>query len=120
MLVSDMQTNGGIISADDLANYQPIIREVLRAQYEIDGHRWDVLTSPPPSSGGVAIIEALNILRPTQLKGWEDVQSVHMVVEAMRRVFADRAAYLADPDYSNVPVAGLTAECYAKELAATI
>ncbi len=63
MLVADMQSNGGIISAEDLANYQPNIREVLRAHYQIDGHRWDVLTSPPPSSGGVAIIEALNMLR---------------------------------------------------------
>jgi gamma-glutamyltranspeptidase/glutathione hydrolase len=120
MIVADMQSNGGIISSDDLANYQPKIREVLRAHYQVEGHRWDVLTSPPPSSGGVAIIEALNMLEQTALKGWDDPQSVHMVVETMRRVFADRAAYLADPDYSNVPVAGLTAECYANELAATI
>jgi gamma-glutamyltranspeptidase / glutathione hydrolase len=120
LLVADMQSNGGIISADDLANYQPKMREVLHAHYQIDGHRWDVLTSPPPSSGGVAIIEALNMLQKTVLKGWNDPQSVHMVVEVMRRVFADRAAYLADPDYSDVPIAGLTAECYANELAATI
>ncbi len=120
MLVADMQSNGGIISAEDLANYQPFIREVLRAHYQIDGHRWDVLTSPPPSSGGVAIIEALNMLEQTSLKGWDDPQSVHIVVEVMRRVFADRAGYLADPDYSNVPVAGLTSECYAKERAASI
>ncbi len=120
MLVSDMQRNGGIITAEDLANNRPKIREVLRAQYQIEGHRWDVLTSPPPSSGGVAIIEALNILKQTQLKGWDDLQSVRMVLEAMRRVFADRAAYLADPDYSDVPVAGLTSECYGKELFATI
>ena len=114
MFVADMQSNGGIITCDDLANYRPKIREVLRAHYQIEGHRWDVLTSPPPSSGGVAIIEALNILEQTQLKGWDDLQSVHMVVEAMRRVFADRAAYLADPDYSDVPVAGLISECYGK------
>lgn len=120
LLVADMQSNGGIISADDLANYRPKVREVLRAQYQIEGHRWEVLTSPPPSSGGVAIIEALNMLQQTVLKGWDDPQSVHVVAETMRRVFADRAAYLADPDYSNVPVAGLIAECYAKELAATI
>jgi gamma-glutamyltranspeptidase/glutathione hydrolase len=120
MLVADMQRNGGIITADDLANYRPKIREILRAHYQIEGHRWDVLTSPPPSSGGVAIIEALNILRQAQLKGWDDLQSVRMVLEAMRRVFADRAAYLADPDYSNVPVAGLTSECYGRELFATI
>ena len=79
-----------------------------------------MLTSPPPSSGGVAIIEALNILREMPLKGWEDVESVHIVAEAMRRVFADRAAYLADPDYAKVPVAGLTSPCYAMELAASI
>src|ERR1700688_855402 len=120
MLVADMQSNGGIITADDLTNYQPKIREVLRAHYQIEGHRWDVLTSPPPSSGGVAIIEALNILRQTQLKGWDDLQSVRMVLEAMRRVFADRAAYLADPDYSDVPVAGLISDCYGQELFATI
>jgi gamma-glutamyltranspeptidase / glutathione hydrolase len=120
MLVTDMQSNGGIITLDDLANYRPKIREVLRAQYQVEGHRWDVLTSPPPSSGGVAIIEALNILKQTQLKGWDDLQSVRMVLEAMRRVFADRATYLADPDYSDIPVAGLTSECYGKELFATI
>ena len=120
MLVTDMRSNGGIITAEDLANYRPKIREVLRAHYQIEGHRWDVLTSPPPSSGGVAIIEALNILQQTQLKGWDDLQSVRMVVEAMRRVFADRAAYLADPDYSNIPVAGLISECYGQELFATI
>jgi len=120
MLVADIQSNGGIISAEDLANYRPKIREVLRAQYQIEGHRWDVLTSPPPSSGGVAIIEALNILRQTPLKGWNDLQSVRMVVEAMRRIFADRAAYLADPDYADIPVAGLISDCYAKELFATI
>jgi len=120
MIVADMQSNGGIITADDLANYRPKIREVLRAHYQIGAHGWDVLTSPPPSSGGVAIIEALNILRQTQLKGWGDLQSVRMVLEAMRRVFADRAAYLADPDYSDIPVAGLISDCYARELFATI
>jgi gamma-glutamyltranspeptidase/glutathione hydrolase len=120
MLVADMQSNGGIITSEDLANYRPKIREVLRAHYQIEGHRWDVLTSPPPSSGGVAIIEALNILRQTPLRGWDDLQSVRMVVEAMRRVFADRAAYLADPDYSDIPVAGLISDCYGEELFATI
>jgi gamma-glutamyltranspeptidase / glutathione hydrolase len=120
MFVADMQNHSGIITAEDLANYHPIIREVLRAHYQIDGHRWDLLTSPPPSSGGVALIEALNMLEQTSLKGWDDPQSVHMVVEVMRRVFADRAAYLADPDYSNVPVAGLLSDCYAKERAASI
>ncbi len=120
MVVADMAKSGGLITLEDLAAYKPRVREVLRAKYESRGHEWEVLTSPPPSSGGVAIIEALNMLKDVPLKSWEDVESVHMVAETMRRVFADRAAYLADPDYSNVPVAGLTASCYAKELAGTI
>jgi gamma-glutamyltranspeptidase/glutathione hydrolase len=120
MIVDDMQRMGGLITLEDLAQYQPKAREALHAGYELDGHKWDVLSSPPPSSGGVAIIEALNMLHDVPLKGWDDAQSVHMVVETMRRVFADRAAYLADPDFSKVPVDGLTSDCYAKELAATI
>ena len=120
MIAADMAKSGGLITLEDLAAYKPRIREVLRAKYESGGHEWEVVTSPPPSSGGVAIIEALNMLKDVPLKNWEDVESVHMVAETMRRVFADRAAYLADPDYSNVPVAGLTASCYAKELAGTI
>ena len=119
-IVDDMQRMGGLITLEDLAQYQPKVREALHASYELDGHKWDVLSSPPPSSGGVAIIEALNMLRDVPLKGWDDVQSMHMVVETMRRVFADRAAYLADPDFSKVPVDGLISDCYAKELAATI
>src|SRR5467141_4031357 len=119
-LVDDMSRLGGLITLEDLAKYQPKVREVLRAKYDSNGHAWEVLTSPPPSSGGVAIIEALNMLQSVPLKGWDDVESVHMVAEVMRRVFADRAAYLADPDYSNVPVAGLTDPCYAREVFATI
>jgi gamma-glutamyltranspeptidase/glutathione hydrolase len=120
LLVDDMSRLGGLITLDDLARYQPKVREVLRAKYESNGHSWEVLTSPPPSSGGVAVIEALNMLQGVPLRGWEDVESVHMVAEVMRRVFADRAAYLADPDYSNVPVAGLTDPCYAREVLTSI
>jgi gamma-glutamyltranspeptidase/glutathione hydrolase len=125
MLADDMAHSGGIIALDDLAHYTPKIREVLRAKYTTSGHAgdnvtWEVLTSPPPSSGGVAIIEALNMLNNVPLKGWDDVESVHMVAETMRRVFADRAAYLGDADFVSVPVAGLTDPCYAKELATTI
>jgi gamma-glutamyltranspeptidase/glutathione hydrolase len=120
MLAKDMAALGGLISLDDLAHYQPKVRDVLHADFKIDDHRWEVLSSPPPSSGGVAVIEALNMLQNVPIKGWDDPQSVHMVLEVMRRIFADRAAYLADPDFSNVPVAGLTDPCYAKELLATI
>src|SRR6266853_1512461 len=119
-IVDDMSRFGGLITLDDLAKYQPKVREVLRAKYDSNGHSWEVLTSLPPSSGGVAVIEALNMLQSVPLKGWDDVESVHMVAEVLRCVFADRAAYLADPDYSNVPVAGLTDPCYAKEVFATV
>jgi gamma-glutamyltranspeptidase/glutathione hydrolase len=120
MLAREMAALGGLLTLDDLAHYQPKIRDVLRASYDLDGHKWEVLSSPPPSSGGVAVIEALNMLEGVSLKGWDDPQSMHMVIEVMRRIFADRAAYLADPDFSNVPVAGLTSPCYAKELLASI
>jgi gamma-glutamyltranspeptidase/glutathione hydrolase len=120
MVVADMAKSGGLVTLEDLAQYKPKVREVLRAKYESAGRGWEVLTSPPPSSGGVAIIEALNMLKDVPLKNWDDVESVHMVAETMRRIFADRAAYLADPDYASVPVAGLTDPCYAKELATTI
>jgi gamma-glutamyltranspeptidase/glutathione hydrolase len=120
IFVEEMARNGGLITLNDLAHYKVKVRQVLHAKYEASGHSWEVLTSPPPSSGGVAVIEALNMLQDVTLKGWNDPLSVHMVVETMRRVFADRAAYLADPDYSDVPVAGLTSSCYAKERASTI
>lgn len=120
LLVQDMAAMGGLITLEDLAQYKPKIREALHANYTEDAHRWEVISAPPPSSGGVAVIEALNMLQSVPLKGWDDPQSVHMVVETMRRVFADRAAYLADPDFANVPVAGLTDPCYARELLAGI
>jgi gamma-glutamyltranspeptidase / glutathione hydrolase len=120
VIAKEMKQHGGIMTMDDLARYTPKTREVLRATYESGGHSWEVLTAPPPSSGGVALIEALNMLKDVPLKGWDDPQSVHLVAETMRRVFADRAAYLADPDFANVPVLGLTDPCYAKERAATL
>jgi gamma-glutamyltranspeptidase / glutathione hydrolase len=120
LIAEDMGKFGGIITLEDLANYQPKVREVLRAKYKSNGHDWEVLTSPPPSSGGVAIVESLNMLEHVTLKDWDDVSSVQVVAETMRRVFADRAAYLADPDYAKIPVDGLMAPCYAVERAATI
>ena len=120
MIVQDMSALGGLITMDDLAQYQPKVREALHAKYALGDHNWEVLSSPPPSSGGVAMIEALNMLKNAPLKGWDDLESVHLVAETMRRVFADRAAYLADPDFAKVPVDGLISGCYAKEIAATI
>src|SRR5262245_46484790 len=120
MLAHDMAAMGGLITVEDLANYQPKVRDVLRARYEIDGHKWEVIAAPPPSSGGVGVIEALNMLDGVPLKGWDDAESVHVMTEVMRRVFADRATYLADPDFAKVPVDGLTSPCYGKERRGTI
>ncbi len=112
-LAAEMATSGGLITMEDLAAYKAKLREPLTASYDMKGAKWEVITSPPPSSGGIAMIEALNILEPIELKGWQDAESVHWVVEAMRRVFADRATFLGDSDFMHVPVKGLTDPKYA-------
>lgn len=119
-LADEMARMGGLISLEDLAGYRAKIREPLRAKYHFNGTDWEVLTTVPPSSGGVAIIEMLNILEPFELKSWNDVQSVHFVAEAMRRAFADRAEFLADMDFAPVPVRGLTDPRYAATRRASI
>ncbi|HLX00471.1 MAG TPA: gamma-glutamyltransferase [Candidatus Acidoferrales bacterium] len=119
-LTKEMKEKDGLITMADLAAYRAKLREPLSASYESKGVKWEVITSPPPSSGGIAMIEALNILDPVDLKGWQDAQSVHMVAEAMRRVFADRATFLGDSDFVHVPVRGLTDPKYAATRRGTI
>ncbi len=119
-VADELARMGGLITLQDLAGYQAKIREPLRAKYNLGGTAWEVISAPPPSSGGVAVIEALNILASVELKAADDPQTVHWVAETMRRVFADRAAYLADPDFARVPVRGLTDPRYAAGLRATI
>jgi gamma-glutamyltranspeptidase/glutathione hydrolase len=106
------------MTVEDLKNYKAVEREPLRATYR--GH--EIITMPPPSSGGVAMIEMLNILEHHDLKsmGAGSSQAIHVMVEAMRRAFADRAQFLGDPDFVKVPVAGLISRKYADKLAATI
>ncbi len=118
-LAVEMKREGGLISQEDLAHYKPIIRNPLTTDYKVNGHTWQVITSPPPSSGSIAI-EALNILAPIELKSWNDAQSVHWVIEAMRRAFADRASYLADPAFAKIPLRGMLSICYADALRRTI
>lgn len=112
--------NGGKVwmTVEDLKNYKAVEREPLRGVYR--GH--EIITMPPPSSGGVAMIEMLNILERYDLKsmGAGSSQTIHVMVEAMRRAFADRAQFLGDPDFVKVPVAGLVSRQYADKLAATI
>jgi gamma-glutamyltranspeptidase/glutathione hydrolase len=118
-LAAEMKREGGLISLEDLANYKAIAREPLTSDYKVNGHTWQVITGPPPSSGSIAI-EALNILAPIELKSWNDAQSVHWVIEAMRRAFADRSTYLADPAFAKIPLRGLMSACYADALRRTI
>ncbi|MFN0088523.1 MAG: gamma-glutamyltransferase [Blastocatellia bacterium] len=106
------------MTVEDLKNYKPVEREPLRGVYR--GH--EIITMPPPSSGGVAMLEMLNILERYDLKsmGGASSRHTHLLVEAMRRAFADRARFLGDPDFVSVPVSGLTSRKYADALAATI
>jgi gamma-glutamyltranspeptidase/glutathione hydrolase len=106
------------MTVEDLKNYKPVEREPLRGAYR--GH--EIITMPPPSSGGVAMLEMLNILERYDLKsmGAGSSQAIHTMVEAMRRAFADRAQFMGDPDFVKVPVAGLISRKYADKLAETI
>ena len=113
LIVEDMKANGGIITLKDLATYEPTIRKPLRGTYR----GYEILTMPPPSSGGIALLEMLNILEPFDLRamGWHSAKYIHTVTEAMRRAFADRAAFLGDTDFVKVPVAGLISRRYADD-----
>lgn len=116
-LVEEMQRGDGVIEAADLSNYQAIIRPAMRGTYR----DFTIVGAPPPSSGGTCIIEALNILENFDLASRDrfDATNVHLIAEACRRVFADRARYLGDPEFTEIPP-HLTTKAYAKQLAATI
>ena len=95
------------MTADDLKNYRAIERAVVRGTYR----GYDIVSMPPPSSGGVALIEMLNILEGYDLaKLGRGEQSLHDMIEAMKRAYADRAVFMGDPDAVKMPVAGLHLE----------
>jgi gamma-glutamyltranspeptidase/glutathione hydrolase len=119
LIEKDMQANGGWITRDDLKAYRPMRREPVRGTYR----DYEVISMPPPSSGGVALVEMLNILEGYDLaaSGLRSAQTVHLIAEAMRRAFADRARYLGDPDSNpNLPLSKLLAKDYAADLRQTI
>ena len=108
---------GGIMTADDLKNYRAIERTVERGSYR----GYDIISMPPPSSGGVHLIEMLNILEGYDLaKLGRGEQAFHYMIEAMKRAYADRAIYMGDPDSVKMPIAGLLSKKYAAALRATI
>ncbi len=110
-LVSDLKKGGSLITLDDLAQYNVVERKPVIGTY----HGYTVISAPPPSSGGVVLLSALNILEGFDLKSLGDrtPASMHLITEAYRRAYMDRADYLGDPDYNNIPVAALTAKKYA-------
>jgi gamma-glutamyltranspeptidase/glutathione hydrolase len=109
-IAASIQKGGGLISAEDLAAYEAKERQPVRGTYR----GYDVISAPPPSSGGVALIEALNILEGYDLSktGNRSAESIHLVSEAFRRAFYDRAEFMGDPDFSKVPVAQLIDKKY--------
>jgi gamma-glutamyltranspeptidase/glutathione hydrolase len=113
-----MKRGGGLITEEDLARYQAKERAPVRGTYR----GYDIISMPPPSSGGIAMIEMLNILEGYDLKplGHNSAQHVHYLAEAMRRAFLDRARFIADPDFARVPVERLTSKQYAQQLRSSI
>jgi len=116
-IVADMAAYGGHIDHQDLADYEVLVREPLRGTYR----GYEIVAMPPPSSGGVAIIQMLNILENFPISEWQySSKSLHVLAEAMKLVFADRGKHLADPAYYQSPVEALTDKQYAAALAEEI
>ena len=117
-IAEDMAANGGLISREDLAAYQPKVRTPVKGKYR----GYEIISMAPPSSGGIGLIEMLNILENFDLKkyGRHSPETLHFMIEAMRRAYLDRARHLGDPDFTTVPVKNLTSKSYAKKLAGTI
>ncbi|MEP7043462.1 MAG: gamma-glutamyltransferase [Dokdonella sp.] len=116
MLVDGVRKEGGNWSLADLSGY--VAKE--RTPLAFDYRGWHIVTAPPPSSGGIAIAEILNVLGGYDLAKLDHVHRVHLAVEAMRRAYRDRAEYLGDPDFVQMPIAQLTSADYAAGLRASI
>lgn len=115
-MVEDVQKNGGIWSSEDLAQYSVVEREPVRGEYRGS----TLVSASPPSSGGIVLIEMLNILSGFDLPNASAAQTVHLNVEAMRRAYRDRAEFLGDPDFVEINVKKLLSKEYADELRASI
>jgi len=118
LIVDEMRRGGGLITLDDLKNYQTVFRSPVRGTYR----GYEIVSVGPPSSGGVVLLEMLNMMErfPISEYGLNSSRSLHLKAEIMRRAFADRAEFLGDPDFSRIPVRGLTSKDYAAGLAKTI
>jgi gamma-glutamyltranspeptidase/glutathione hydrolase len=118
ILANEMAKNGGLITLADLHNYQAVERKPLEGDYK----GYHIITSPPPSSGGVGLLQMLAMLDGTgyEKSGAGSAVNYHYIAEVMRRYFADRSKYLGDPDFVNVPMAALLAHAYIDSRRATI
>jgi len=113
-IVELMKSDGGLITYEDLASYKPVIREPVHGTYR----GYEVYSMPPPSSGGVHLIQMLNLLEqyPISNYGHNTARAIHLMVESMKLAYADRSRYLGDPDFVAVPIDGLISKRYAEEL----
>ena len=113
LIAEDMGAHGGNITLEDLKDYQPKLREPLRGTYR----GYEVISMAPPSSGGIVLLEMLNMIEPYPVAalGFHSSQSLHLLAEVMRRSFADRARFLGDADFSKIPVRELISKQYARE-----
>jgi gamma-glutamyltranspeptidase / glutathione hydrolase len=118
LIAEDMRKNGGIMTEDDLARYEARERAPIKGTYR----GYEIISMPPPSSGGVTLVQMLNILEgyPLRDERHDSPRYVHMVAEAMRRGFLDRAKYLGDPDFTRAPLERLTSKVYGDQQRQTI
>ena len=114
LIVKDMEKNGGIITKEDLKNYKPVWRKPVVGNYR----GYDIISMAPPSSGGIHIIEILNIMENANIgdMGFGSINTISLMTEAMRQAYADRSEYLGDPDFIKVPVEKLIDKDYAKSI----
>lgn len=113
-LVAEMEAKGGIITQEDLASYRPVIRQPVQGSYR----GYQIYSIPPPSSGGVHLVQMLNILEkfPIHSLGHNTAQTLHLMAESMKLAYADRFRFLGDPDFVSVPVLRLVSKAYAESL----
>jgi gamma-glutamyltranspeptidase/glutathione hydrolase len=118
VLVDELKKGGALLTLEDLAQYNVIERAPIIGSF----HEYTVISAPPPSSGGIVLLSAMNMLEGYDLAklGDRTPQSIHMIVEAYRRAYMDRADYLGDPDYNSMPVEQLTSKSYAAAWRASI
>ncbi|MBW4583925.1 gamma-glutamyltransferase [Aetokthonos hydrillicola Thurmond2011] len=112
-IATDMAKNGGLITLEDLKSYKAVWRAPICGSFR----QAKICSMPPPSSGGIVLLEILNIIGDTNLKslGWHNPNALHLITEAMKIGYADRSEYLGDPDFVKVPVAQLLSPAYAKK-----